>query len=53
MLAGESGCLPSYAKIEVDVNGTHNVITVGELRLLYTNGSKILINTPYGLSSNY
>ena len=48
MLAGESGCLPSYAKIEVDVNGTHNVITVGELRLLYTNGSKILINTPYG-----
>jgi hypothetical protein len=51
MLAGESGCLPSTARVRVR-HGSHadpQTITVGQLKVLHTNGQTPLeISTPDG-----
>lgn len=49
MFAGESGCLPEYAK--VFIKGDHDnvsLVTVGVLKELFHTGQEILIQTPDG-----
>lgn len=49
MFAGESGCLPEYAKVFIKgVHGNVSLVTVGMLKELFHTGQEILIQTPDG-----